>query len=97
MRKPDGIWFRGAVTPRLLALAGAPKSDQWMILDYRQAKAWDEFLDEFVSVTRRHLKAGDRAPWPWPPRKDGSIPPESTNPNESVSVPIRFAESSTED
>jgi hypothetical protein len=81
-----GIWYRGEITPRLLALAQAPAQSVWRELDYRQAASWDGLLADLVTVqTRGHLKAGSRAPWPWPPKSDGSIYTEdSTGPPNRV-------------
>lgn len=73
MRKPDGIWYRGAITARVLALAEAPKEADWIALSYQQAKSWDNFVGEFLTVTRSPLKQGARAPWPWPPARDGKV------------------------
>ena len=83
MRSSDGaIWYSRAITPQLLALAQSPPEHEWATLDYRQAGAWEDLLNAFVTVeTRNHLQQGSRAPWPWPPRKDGSLctgPPEHT-------------------
>ena len=61
------------MTPRVAALAAAPVSG-WATLTHQQACAWDEMLREAIIVQNRHrLKEGDRAPWPWPPRKDGTL------------------------
>lgn len=73
MKRPTGIFYTRTITPQLATLAQAmPKSD-WVSLDKRQAGAWEGLLREFVTVHRPHLKEGDRAPWAWPPRKDGSF------------------------
>jgi hypothetical protein len=81
MKRESGIFYTRVVTPQLATLAQAmPKAD-WVALDKRQAGAWEGLLREFVTVHRPHLKEGDRAPWPWPPRKDGTLsttgPPET--------------------
>jgi DNA-binding transcriptional ArsR family regulator len=74
MRAVDGgLWYRREVTPQLLALASLPPTADWVELDYRQARAWTDLVDKFVTVaSRKRLHAGDRAPSAWPPRKDGS-------------------------
>lgn len=74
MIRNGAVSYRLPVNPRLLALADAgPKSD-WVTLSRQQAAAWEGFLRETVTVAvRKHLKESDRAPWPWPPRKDGTL------------------------
>jgi hypothetical protein len=78
------VYFRRPVTPRLLALADPelPPRDRWVVLDRSQAGAWDGFVKEIVgeALTRRRLQAGDAAPWPWPPGKDGKLYPAGTAP-----------------
>lgn len=83
MRANDGgVWYRLDVTPQLLALAKAPAASNWLALEYQQASAWNGFLEKVVTVDAwRRLHAGSRAPWPWPPRKDGSI---STGPPDTL-------------
>lgn len=75
LNKADGsISFNLPVTPRLLALATAPERDRWATLTAQQAAAWEGFIGEFVKLAvRRRLGEGSVAPWPWPPRKDGSV------------------------
>lgn len=69
-----GVTWRGELTPRLLAIANAPPAAQWVALDHQQAAAWDRFVGEHVMVaTRSRIAEGSRAPWPWPPRKDGAV------------------------
>lgn len=82
MRTADGgIWYPREITPQLLALAQAGPEAAYVALDYRQAGSWNDLIDEFVAVqTRRRLHEGDRAPWPWPPGKDGKIYVASTGP-----------------
>ncbi|WP_438278095.1 helix-turn-helix domain-containing protein [Nitrobacter sp.] len=74
-RSPDGgVNWRGELTPRLLAMANAPPAAQWVALDHQQAAAWDRYLADHVTVaTRRRIAEGAKAPWPWPPRKDGTV------------------------
>jgi hypothetical protein len=83
-----GVMIRGGavnylrpVSLRMLLLADAGPKDSWPVLDRRQAASWEEFLRDVVMVeTRKHLREGDRAPWPWPPSAEGKIyatgPPE---------------------
>jgi hypothetical protein len=74
MRLSDGaISYRREITPQLRALAQAPQGE-WPQLDRQQARAWSDLIDAYVAIeTRRHLDEGDRAPWPWPPSKEGKI------------------------
>jgi len=70
------VYYYRPVPPRLAALAQAPRPDDWVTLDRQQAAAWEGILREAVPVdTRKHLKEGDRAPWPWPPSVEGKIYP----------------------
>jgi hypothetical protein len=83
LRRSDGtISYLKPMTPRLAALAQAPQPAEWVTLERQQAAAWEGFLRETVTVqVRKHLKEGDRAPWPWPPSAEGKIyatgPPET--------------------
>jgi hypothetical protein len=71
------------VSPRLAALAQAGPDTDWPPeLNRQQAAAWEALLREYVIVqVRKHLAAGDRAPWLWPPSAEGKIyttgPPET--------------------
>lgn len=84
MRAQDGgIYYRREVNPGLLALADAPMREQWPELTIQQAGAWNGFLEKTVTVQTWHrLRENDRAPWLWPPSKEGKIytataPPEN--------------------
>jgi hypothetical protein len=72
--KIDGsVSFNLPVTPRLLALATLPARDKWVTLTVQQAAAWDGFVGDFVKLAiRRRFAEGSVAPWPWPPKKDGT-------------------------
>lgn len=62
------------VTPRLLALSNAPPPAEWVVLDRNQAGAWEGLISDAVAVqVRSRMREGARAPWPWPPRKDGTL------------------------
>jgi predicted transcriptional regulator len=82
-RSADGtVRYRLPVTPRLLKLAEAGPKDGWVVLNRQQAGAWEGMLRETITVqVRKHLREGDRAPWPWPPSVEGKIyttgPPET--------------------
>jgi hypothetical protein len=65
------LYFARPVGPRLAALARAPGQDLWVSLNRQQAAAWEELLRGHLTVTRHRLVEGSRAPWPWPPSKDG--------------------------
>jgi hypothetical protein len=77
-----GITYGKPVTPQLAALAQAGPKDSWPVLNRQQAGAWEGLLRDNVLVqARQRLVEGSRAPWPWPPRKDGTL---STAPPETV-------------
>lgn len=83
MLRNNAINYPLPITPRLLALADAPPRSQWVTLDRQQAGAWDGLLSEAVHVqVRSHLREGSCAPWPWPPRKGGTLSP--TGPPETL-------------
>jgi hypothetical protein len=78
------VIYRGEVTPQVLAFASAPEKSAWpFIEDEQQIGAWSAFLRERVLGNRPQLvisrgigaeeRRGISAPWPWPPRKDGSV------------------------
>ena len=75
MRASDGgLYYRGEVAPQLLALNGAPPHGEWPALEYQQTAAWNGFLEKYVTVDAwSRLSAGSKAPWAWPPRKDGTL------------------------
>lgn len=77
------VYYANPITPRLLALADAPKKTEWVKLETRhQAAAWEGLLSEGVQVMRPRLAEGSIAPWLWPPRKDGTLSP--TGPPDSL-------------
>lgn len=76
------------ITAQVLAFADAPDRSSWHWLEDRaQIAAWSTFLS--VHIHRAHpdllttrgagfeARRGLYAPWPWPPRKDGTISPEA--------------------
>lgn len=74
MRKADRVFYRLPVTPRLAALAQSPPVAEWATLARNQAAAWETFVGEHLTLqVRQRLREGSRAPWPWPPRKDGTL------------------------
>jgi hypothetical protein len=79
------------MTEQELALAQAPPFEEWIFIAAdkpNQVAAWDELVrgalcgrarPPIVNDRNRNRELGFMAPWPWPPRKDGSIctgPPE---------------------
>lgn len=80
--RADGVSYKKPMTPQLLAFANIPAPADWVTLTHQQAGAWEGLLREAVNIqVRKHLKEGDRAPWPWPPSAEGKIyatgPPEA--------------------
>lgn len=81
--------FRVEVSEQLLALAALRPRSEWVTLSRQQAGAWNSFVhDRLGDLHRNRLAEGAQAPHPWPPRKDGSWPPdgaaESTMTNEDL-------------
>ena len=74
MRTTDGgVSYLREMTPQLMALCEAPPRDQWAMVDRQQAGAWNGLLEKFVTIRIwNRLTPGAYAPWPWPPRKDGT-------------------------
>jgi len=86
-RYPDGsISYNRAITPQILALAeGTFARDAWPVLSHQQAGAWDALLRDALTVgIRRPVRAGDRAPWPWPPSAEGKIYTSATGPPQTL-------------
>jgi hypothetical protein len=76
MIRGGAVNYLRPMTPRLLALAQfAGPRDGWKnVLGKNQAAAWEHMLREVIAApTRRPLREGDHAPYPWPPRKDGTL------------------------
>jgi predicted transcriptional regulator len=72
--RADGVSYRKPMTPQILALAQVPPQADWVTLTRPQAGAWEGLLRDAVTImVRRHLREGDRAPWPWPPSVEGKI------------------------
>ncbi|MCG6204182.1 hypothetical protein LPW26_06015 [Rhodopseudomonas sp. HC1] len=78
------IVYRGEMSARVKVFADAPESSAWLwIEDRNQIGAWANFLKDRVLGNRPPLivargvgeneRRGIRAPWPWPPKADGSI------------------------
>jgi hypothetical protein len=73
-----------ALNAQVMAFANLPEEASWCWTDDRQQiAAWNQFLAAHVHLPRRELvrdrlvdgvsERGALVPWPWPPRKDGSI------------------------
>lgn len=75
LRSADGsVAYQRPMRPRLEALATAGERATWVVLSRQQAGAWDAFLAQHLTVAvRSRLVEGALAPWPWPPRVDGSM------------------------
>lgn len=83
IRRGGAVYPRKPVTPRAAALAQAPA--EWVTLNRAQAAAWEQFVDEHVTVrTRTRLREHSRAPWPWPPSVEGKLYTETTGPPETL-------------
>ncbi|WP_050629353.1 helix-turn-helix domain-containing protein [Bradyrhizobium viridifuturi] len=78
------------VTARMLAFAELPSEREWHWIDApAQLAAWSKFLSEHIHQRRPDLtttrgtgaeaRRGFMAPWPWPPRKDGTIASQSSD------------------
>lgn len=94
------VMFRGTITPQILALVDAPARSSWPWIEDRQRiAAWSEFLRASIPgggsspITERGVGAqrrrGIEAPWPWPPRKDGTI---ATGPPDTLMTDQDFAD-----
>jgi hypothetical protein len=82
--RTDGVSWRSPITPQLLALSSLPPPADWVTLTRQQAGAWEALLRDTIAIqVRRHLREGDRAPWPWPPGKDGQLYTAATGPPEA--------------
>lgn len=74
-----------AATAAVWAFADAPAREQWVFVSDRRAiGAWQEFFrDSLPGIARREICGVDTttnewglwAPWPWPPRTDGTLSP----------------------
>ena len=74
------VAFIGEMTPQLLAMGDAPVRSAWhWITARKEIGAWAEFVATHVRKSRptfiekRGHEVGIFAPWPWPPRKDGTL------------------------
>lgn len=68
------VYFANPITPQLLALADAPPRTEWVRLErIEQAMRWETLIGESLAMARQRLSVGAAAPWPWPPRRDGSL------------------------
>jgi hypothetical protein len=96
------IAVRGGVTPQLQAMAWVPPRGEWLwIAERNQIGSWREFVDRFVMGARpemlleRNGSKGIFAPWPWPPRRDGSLCTGPPDPETAAEQPAdEFAKTS---
>jgi hypothetical protein len=76
------------LSAQVLAMAQAASARDWIAItedQTRQVAAWRELLNSELAhkarpelITNRGMPRGLRgfkAPWPWPPGKDGGVPP----------------------
>jgi len=82
--------LRKPMTPQALAFAKAPPESDWIFIaieDRNQCGAWNGVLADLLEGRPRSQLVWDRnpggrrgfmAPWPWPPRKDGTIITEAS-------------------
>jgi hypothetical protein len=74
------------ITARLLAFAELPPDRDWYWIDEPgPLAAWSAFLSAHINRARPDIsemggsgqvkRRGIKAPWPWPPRKDGTLSP----------------------
>lgn len=84
------LYWRGEITPQLLALAEVKHRGEWVTLSRQQAAAWDHFLADRLpsQLARNRLVEGASAPAYWPPRKDGtwSTAPEGGPTDDDLAV-----------
>jgi hypothetical protein len=92
------VTYRGEITPQLLAFAQARERSAWPWIESSEATrdqiaAWARFIETHVPGPRGTLletkglgeamRSGIHAPWPWPPKKDGSIYQNPASPEET--------------
>lgn len=74
MIRNGAVNYAKPVDPKLEKLADSGPKEGWVVLTRQQAAAWDSFIREIITLpTRKPMREGDRAPWAWPPRKDGTL------------------------
>ena len=78
-------YLQKPLSDRVQALANAPPTSEWLFISAEQENqcgAWRSFLaSEMQNLVRPELvwtrnpggRPGFMAPWPWPPRKDGTL------------------------
>lgn len=72
------VYHRAEITPQLLALSDLKPRAEWRhTLTRQQAGAWNGFIESRIGgLSHLRLVEGSHAPEPWPPKKDGTWPPE---------------------
>lgn len=95
VQRKGTVWWKGEITPQIAALAEASPEAAWATLSHQQAGAWDALLRKIIpSARRRPLAAGDAAPWPWPPRVDGTLSPDEAASESDSAAPPPASEAS---
>lgn len=94
------VTYRGEVTPQLLAFAQAGERSAWPWIERSedtrdQIGAWTAFVEAHVPGPRSSMldtrglgeaqRTGIYAPWPWPPKKDGTIYRDEPKPDDQAS------------
>lgn len=84
VKRGNVVYYRHALTPKVLRLAELPPRSEWVALDHRQAGAWEGLLsDALANAARSRMREGMQAPWPWPPSVDGKIYSKEDKPPEA--------------
>lgn len=83
------ILYKGEITPALMALVAAPPRKDWVTITDAQVAAWFRFTQHYLPGRRVRLTSPARAPWSWPPRRDGSLydrPPDALADEDSAEL-----------
>lgn len=79
LQRSAKFWLSRPLTPAEMAFADLPPIDEWQVIDMvddrNRAGAWNSFFATALAgrVRRPLFDVEFRAPWPWPPKKDGSL------------------------
>jgi hypothetical protein len=81
----DVVTYRKPMTDQIRAFAQMPPRPDWVSIDHGGAGAWGRFASEVSMISRtRVFRAGDRAPWIFPPSHGGKIYSADTGPPETL-------------
>jgi hypothetical protein len=85
-RLHGAVVYLGEITPQLLALANAPPESEWVAYSRGSQNfgAWWEFISKVFAGRALSVLTELRAPWPFPPRKDGTVGATSPPPGENL-------------